>query len=43
MMEYDDEKEKMSTEEFILLMIGCGILCIFGYLIGTALMGIMGG
>ena len=43
-MRYDDyeEREKLDIHGFIMLMIVCGILCIFGYIIGRAVMALLG-
>jgi len=43
-VEYDDidEKEPLTMGEFVLFMILCAILCIFGYLIGRALLAMAG-
>ena len=42
---YDDieEKEKMTTTEFLVFMILCVAICLVGYIIGCAIISIFGG
>ena len=41
---YDEiEKEKLTTAEFLALMILCFALCIIGYIIGKVILAAIGG
>jgi len=43
-MQYDvEDKEPLSMEEFLILMVVCFFLCLFGYIIGRIILTLFGG